>query len=233
MLISGLSYFYKKVALAVIGVPLLLIFIWAFCTHRLFFPPFNQKRCSKCGHQIPKSAKLDDDYFENDNDTGKKGGGYLCRKCQEEKEDEELEEELESEGLGKKRLNKSKNVGTEYAERKGRKKNKKMKDWEDEDEDHNHSDEEKQAGTQMERKPTRVKRDDTPFNRSPHDENGKVERTKARTAKDDSGRNDNVESTRRQEEERRPSRQTAKEERRKPPAMKKREDYDVDNDYGD
>lgn len=155
MLISGLSYFYKTVGLAVIGVLLLLIFIWVFCTHRLSFPPFNQKRCSKGGHQISKSAKLDDDYFESDNDTGKKGGGYLCRKCQEEKEDEELEEELESEGLGKKGLNKSKNAGTEYAERKGRKKNKKMKDWEDEDEDHSHSDEEKQAehkwrGSQLE-----------------------------------------------------------------------------------
>ncbi|KIR62356.1 hypothetical protein I314_03295 [Cryptococcus bacillisporus CA1873] len=143
------------IGLAVIGVLLLLIFIWAFCTHRLSFPPFNQKRCSKGGHQISKSAKLDDDYFESDNDTGKKGGGYLCRKCQEEKEDEELEEELESEGLGKKGLNKSKNAGTEYAERKGRKKNKKMKDWEDEDEDHSHSDEEKQAehkwrGSQLE-----------------------------------------------------------------------------------
>ncbi|KIR41657.1 hypothetical protein I307_05707 [Cryptococcus deuterogattii 99/473] len=220
------------IALAVIGVLLLLIFIWAFCTHRLSFAPFNQKRCSKCGHQIPKSAKLDDDYFENDN-NGKKGGGYVCRKCQEDKENEELEEELESEGLGRKGLNKSKNPGTEYAERKGRKKNKKMKVWEDDEEDHNYSDEEKQVGTQMEKKPTRVKRDDISFNRSPRGENEEVERTKARTAKDDSGRNDNVRSTRRQEEERRPSRQKAKEEQHKPPVMKKREDYDVDDDYSD
>lgn len=227
-----LSYFYKTVALAVIGVLLLLVFIWAFCTHRLSFAPFNQRRCSKCGHGIPKSAKLDDDYFKNDDDNGKKGG-YLCRKCQEEKEDEELEEELESEGLGKKGLRKKDDAGTGYAGEGGRKKNKRMKDWEDEDEGHNdYPDEEKQVGKQTEIKSTRATRDDIPSDRSPSVKNEKMERTTAKAAKDDSGRNDNIRSTRRQEEGRRPSRQRGKEEQRKPPVRKKREESD-DDDYSD
>ncbi|OXG14306.1 hypothetical protein C366_04875 [Cryptococcus neoformans Tu401-1] len=220
------------IALAVIGVLLLLIFIWAFCTHRLSFIPFNQKRCSKCGHGILKSSKLDDDYFTDDDDNGKKGG-YLCRKCQEEKEDEELEEELESEGLGKRGPKKRDNAGTGYAGGGTRKKSKKMKEWEDEDGDHeDYSDEEKQMGTQIERKPTRAKRDDIPSDRSPTGKGEKVGRTGARTAKDDSGRNGNIRSTRRQEEERRPSRQRGKEEQRKSPARKKREESD-DDDYSD
>ncbi|ODO10291.1 hypothetical protein I350_02520, partial [Cryptococcus amylolentus CBS 6273] len=93
-------------ALAIISLLLLALLIFFYSKHRLAFPPFNQKRCAVCKHGVPKSQKVDEDYFKNDG-----GKGWICRKCQEEREEEELEEEMEREGLGSGEKSKGKSEG--------------------------------------------------------------------------------------------------------------------------
>ncbi|WWC71857.1 uncharacterized protein I206_105816 [Kwoniella pini CBS 10737] len=96
------------ISLAVLGVLILSYFLWAGSTNRLFYPPFNQKRCNECKKGISKEKKEEEDYFKSSADA-ENSKGWICKSCQEKLEEKMLNDELEKEEeKGKKIKSKSK-----------------------------------------------------------------------------------------------------------------------------
>ncbi|KAK6909586.1 hypothetical protein L486_00763 [Kwoniella mangroviensis CBS 10435] len=86
------------IGLAVLGVLILSYFLWAGTSHRLSFPPFSQKRCMDCKKGISKDKTEDEDYFKNDQENKK---GWVCKECQEKREEKMLDRELKDGEEGK------------------------------------------------------------------------------------------------------------------------------------
>ncbi|WWC64417.1 uncharacterized protein I303_107027 [Kwoniella dejecticola CBS 10117] len=103
------------IGLAVLGVLVLGYFLWAGSTHRLSYPPFNQKRCVDCKKGISKDKTEDEDYFKNDpasssEEAGKNGKseGWVCKACQEKREEKMLSKEMGEDSKSSKSRSKGK-----------------------------------------------------------------------------------------------------------------------------
>ncbi|WVR07827.1 hypothetical protein IAU60_004870 [Kwoniella sp. DSM 27419] len=88
------------IGLAVVAFVIIGVFIWLYTQNRLFFWPFRQKRCVRCTKGVPKVGKLDEDYFADEGE-GAKPGKWVCKACQEDKEDELLEAEISNSDKGR------------------------------------------------------------------------------------------------------------------------------------